>query len=84
MPFLEISGLRKRFGALEILKGIDLTLDKGVAYNLLGDKDQALKALAVYVAANPSVAKDLNSDNNWMWRNLRDDPRFQALAKSSK
>jgi len=61
----------------------DITLDKGVAYNLLGDKDQALKSLATYVAANPSVAKDLNSDNNWMWRNLRDDPRFQALAKTS-
>jgi uncharacterized protein YfaS (alpha-2-macroglobulin family) len=62
----------------------DLTLDKGVAYNLLGDKDQALKALAAYVAANPATASDLNSENNWMWRNLRDDPRFQALAKSSK
>jgi serine/threonine-protein kinase len=62
----------------------DLTLDKGIAYNLLGDKDQALKALAAYVAANPATASDLNSENNWMWRNLRDDPRFQALAKSSK
>jgi len=62
----------------------DLTLDKGVAYNLLGDKDQALKALATYVAANPGTADDLNSDNNWMWRNLRDDPRFIALAKSTK
>jgi serine/threonine-protein kinase len=62
----------------------DLTLDKGVAYNLLGDKDAAIKALATYVAANPSTANDLNSDNNWMWRNLRDDPRFQALAKSTK
>ena len=62
----------------------DLTLDKGVAYNLLGDKDAAIKALTTYIAANPSVANDLNSDNNWMWRNLRDDPRFQALAKSAK
>jgi TolB-like protein len=62
----------------------DLTLDKGVAYNLLGDKDLALKALATYVAANPGSATGLDSDNNWMWRNLKDDPRFQALAKSSK
>src|SRR5712672_4358727 len=29
MSFLEIKGLRKRFGPLEVLKGIDLTLDKG-------------------------------------------------------
>ena len=26
MAFLEIKGLRKRYGALEVLKGIDLTL----------------------------------------------------------
>jgi serine/threonine-protein kinase len=62
----------------------DITLDKGIAYNILGDKDQALKALATYVAANPATASDLNSENNWMWRNLKDDPRFQALAKSAK
>ena len=62
----------------------DVTLDKGVAYNLLGDKDNAIKMLAAYLAANPSAATDLNGDNNWMWRNLKDDPRFQALAKSSK
>ena len=36
MAFLEISGLRKRFGALEILKGIDLTLDKGGFLVLVG------------------------------------------------
>ena len=36
MAFLEIDGLRKRFGALEILKGIDLTLDKGGFLVLVG------------------------------------------------
>jgi multiple sugar transport system ATP-binding protein len=36
MAFLEISGLRKRFGALEILKGIDLSLDKGGFLVLVG------------------------------------------------
>ncbi len=36
MGFLEISGLRKRFGTLEILKGIDLTLDKGGFLVLVG------------------------------------------------
>ncbi len=29
MSFLEINRLKKRYGALEILKGIDLTLEKG-------------------------------------------------------
>src|SRR5438309_11640094 len=36
MAFLEISGLRKRFGTLEVLKGIDLTLDKGGFLVLIG------------------------------------------------
>jgi multiple sugar transport system ATP-binding protein len=36
MAFLELIGLRKRFGAVEILKGIDITLDKGGFLVLVG------------------------------------------------
>src|SRR6201991_3336875 len=36
MAFLEISGLKKRFGAVEILKGIDLDLDRGGFLVLVG------------------------------------------------
>jgi multiple sugar transport system ATP-binding protein len=36
MAFLEMKGLRKRFGNVEILKGIDLTLDKGGFLVLVG------------------------------------------------
>ncbi|WP_407051090.1 ABC transporter ATP-binding protein [Methyloraptor flagellatus] len=36
MAFLEMVGLRKRFGAVEILKGIDITLDKGGFLVLVG------------------------------------------------
>src|SRR5450432_3902313 len=36
MAFLEISGLRKRYGALEVLKGIDLSLDEGGFLVLVG------------------------------------------------
>jgi putative ABC transport system ATP-binding protein len=36
MSFLEIRGLKKRFAALEILKGIDLTLEKGGFLVLVG------------------------------------------------
>src|SRR6201991_2194398 len=36
MAFLEISGLKKRFGAVEILKGIDLDLEKGGFLVLVG------------------------------------------------
>ncbi|MDK4724113.1 ABC transporter ATP-binding protein [Rhizobium sp. CNPSo 3968] len=36
MAFLNISGLKKRYGALEILKGIDLELEKGGFLVLVG------------------------------------------------
>ncbi|TKB35665.1 MAG: ABC transporter ATP-binding protein, partial [Mesorhizobium sp.] len=36
MAFLEIDGLKKRFGAVEILKGIDLDLEKGGFLVLVG------------------------------------------------
>ncbi len=36
MAFLEMVGLRKRFGSVEILKGIDITLDKGGFLVLVG------------------------------------------------
>jgi multiple sugar transport system ATP-binding protein len=36
MAFLEISGLKKRFGAVEILKGIDIELEKGGFLVLVG------------------------------------------------
>jgi len=36
MAFLEMNGLRKRFGTVEILKGIDLTLDRGGFLVLVG------------------------------------------------
>ena len=36
MAFLEISGLKKRFGAVDVLKGIDLELEKGGFLVLVG------------------------------------------------
>jgi multiple sugar transport system ATP-binding protein len=36
MPFLEIVGLKKRFGSVDILKGIDLELEKGGFLVLVG------------------------------------------------
>ena len=35
-PLLEIRGLHKRFGAVEILKGVDLTLQKGEVVSVIG------------------------------------------------
>ncbi len=36
MPILEIRGLVQSFGAVEVLRGLDLTLDEGLVYGFLG------------------------------------------------
>ncbi len=36
MPILEVKNLRKSFGNVEVLKGIDFTLEKGEALSIIG------------------------------------------------
>ena len=36
MAFLEINGLKKSFGSVEVLKGIDLSLEKGQVLSIIG------------------------------------------------
>ena len=55
MAFLEISGLRKRFGALEILKGIDLTLEKGGFLVLVGPSGCGKSTLLNTIAGLESI-----------------------------
>src|SRR5271167_1535690 len=56
MAFLEISALRKRFGALEILKGIDLTLDKGGFLVLVGPSGCGKSTLLNTIAGLESIS----------------------------
>lgn len=36
-PFLELQGIHKRFGGVHALKGVDLKIEQGKAYHLLGE-----------------------------------------------
>src|SRR5271169_910042 len=56
MAFLEINSLRKRFGALEILKGIDLTLDKGGFLVLVGPSGCGKSTLLNTIAGLESIS----------------------------
>src|SRR6202790_5250370 len=56
MAFLEISGLRKRFGTLEVLKGIDLSLGKGVFLVLIGPSGCGKSTLLGTIAALESIS----------------------------
>ena len=62
----------------------DLEYDRAFAWTLLGDKNAAIKALAIYLAANPHFAAGFNSDNDWRWRSIADDPRFERLVATGK
>jgi multiple sugar transport system ATP-binding protein len=55
MAFLEINGLRKRFGSLEILKGINLTLDKGGFLVLVGPSGCGKSTLLNTIAGLESI-----------------------------
>src|ERR1700731_401917 len=56
MGFLEISGLRKRFGSLEVLKGIDLTLDKGGFLVLIGPSGCGKSTLLSTIAGLETIS----------------------------
>jgi multiple sugar transport system ATP-binding protein len=63
MAFLEIDGLRKRFGSLEILKGIDLTLDKGGFLVLVGPSGCGKSTLLNTIAGLETIsAGDIRVD----------------------
>ncbi|TCL67264.1 ABC transporter ATP-binding protein [Rhizobium sp. BK251] len=57
MAFLEISGLRKRFGAIEILKGIDLELEKGGFLVLVGPSGCGKSTLLNTIAGLESITE---------------------------
>ena len=56
MSFLELDGLTKRYGALTVVKGVDLSVDKGKLVCLLGPsgcgKTTTLRLIAGFVPAN--------------------------------
>ena len=65
MAFLEIDGLRKRFGALEILKGIDLGLDKGGFLVLVGPSGCGKSTLLNTIAGLETIsAGQIRVDGN--------------------
>jgi multiple sugar transport system ATP-binding protein len=57
MAFLEISGLRKRFGAVEILKGINLELEKGGFLVLVGPSGCGKSTLLNTIAGLESITE---------------------------
>jgi serine/threonine protein kinase/tetratricopeptide (TPR) repeat protein len=62
----------------------DVTQTIAMTWVMLGDSDKAIKALALYLSANPARAVGFDEEHSWEWRRIHDDPRFQALVVKPK
>src|SRR5436853_656496 len=54
MPLLEIKGLRANVGDKEILKGLDLSVNKGEIHAVMGPNGSGKSTLAQVLAGNPA------------------------------
>ncbi|MGJ4856987.1 ABC transporter ATP-binding protein [Labrys sp. KB_33_2] len=65
MAFLEINNLKKRYGAVEILKGINLDLDKGGFLVLVGPSGCGKSTLLNTIAGLENITEgEIRVDNN--------------------
>ena len=82
------AGLRDSARAVALRARADATIDPGrellyyeaMLRNMLGDRDEALRLVGVYLATNPQDRATMGKDDSWWWEGLRDDPRFKALV----
>jgi TolB-like protein/tetratricopeptide (TPR) repeat protein len=54
-----------------------------IIYAQAGDKDKAIGLAKRWFAANPNQRATAANDNAWWFKDIRDDPRYKALIKSS-
>jgi len=76
--------LAKSRGTPSLDPAQDLLYDEAFVRTLLGDKDEALRLLKLYVAGHDERRADLAKDYQWWFRDLRGDPRYQALTGAGR
>ncbi len=60
----------------------DLVYLEAIFRNLVGDREEAIRLVGLYLATNPQDRPLMAEDETWWWNGLRDDPRFKALVGS--
>jgi tetratricopeptide (TPR) repeat protein len=58
----------------------DLTYLEAIVRNLTGDTEDVLRLLSTYRATNPQLRESFARDQSWYFRNLRSDPKYQAIV----
>ena len=67
MAVLELTGIAKHFGAIEALRGVDLTLEDGEVLGLMGDNGAGKSTLVKIIAGNfPPSAGQIRIDGKAM------------------
>jgi serine/threonine-protein kinase len=61
----------------------ELMAVEAVVRTLIGDKDEAIRLLHVYLTSNPAHREGFLKNSAWWWRPLAADPRYQALIGGS-
>jgi tetratricopeptide (TPR) repeat protein len=58
----------------------ELALLEAIMRTMLGERDEALQQLDLYLSANPQMREGYARDRTWWFRALRDDPRYQSVV----
>jgi eukaryotic-like serine/threonine-protein kinase len=82
------AGLPDSARAVALRARADATVDPGrellyfeaLLRNMLGDRDEALRLVGMYLATNPQDRETMAKDDSWWWNGIRDDPRFKSLV----
>jgi serine/threonine-protein kinase len=82
------AGLPDSARAVAVRSRADATMDpprelvsfEAIVRTMLGEKDEAIRLLGVYFATNPQQRSSVDRDESWWYRDLRGDPRYQALV----
>ena len=76
------SVLKRSRGDATVDPSRDLLIDEAVVRVILGDRDEALKLLKLYLVANPGHRKGMANTQSWWWRDLKNDPRYREMVGS--
>ena len=82
MSILEVKNLKKNFGSLEVLKGIDFSLEKGEALAMIGASGSGKTTLGKIVAQKLGY---LYFDvDDYIWKQNTDSPYTQMYTREEK